>query len=89
MPTQVSISKPRSDVLGFADDGLKIRLEILALSNYFHGAQHALVSLVLLAFQMQQVEICAVLVTCVSAAESSGGSSIATQYKKRCLFKVT
>lgn len=45
--------------------------------------------LVLLAFQMQQVEICAVLVTCVSAAESSGGSSIATLYKQKFLFKVT
>lgn len=75
---QASISKLWLDVLGLADDQLKIRLEILALPDYFHGAQRALVSLMPLAFQMQQVETCTVLVTCVSAAKSSEGSHIGT-----------
>lgn len=60
---QASISKLWSDVLGLADDRLKIGLEILALPDHFHRAQHAPVSLMSLAFQMQQVETCAVLVT--------------------------
>lgn len=59
-------------------------MEILVLLDYFCGVLRTLISLMSLAFQMQQVETCAVLVTCVSAG-SSEGSRVGTWYKK-CVY---